>query len=169
MADRIDPVEDRDGDGTVRGYSAIGIWSPKTGVNVGTLVRSARCFDADFVFTIGRRYQRQASSLKHERHIPILHFDTEQEWKNAMPTDCRLVCVEIAANAHDLTSYVHPERAVYLLGSEDSGIPEEVMRGCEVVRVPTAFCLNVASTGTVVLYDRLSKANAGLRRPRSVA
>lgn len=148
----------------MRGYCGIGVYRPKTGVNIGTLVRSARCFGADFVFTVGKRYVREASSTKHERHIPVLHFEDESTWRQAMPSNAQLVCVEITENAKRLRSYPHPERAVYLLGAEDTGIPQEVMAGCEVVQVDTEFCLNVATAGSIVLYDRNAKFAAGYRR-----
>jgi hypothetical protein len=45
-----------------RGFFAIGIVNGKTHQNIGTLLRSAYLYDAAFVFTIGKRYDRQASS-----------------------------------------------------------------------------------------------------------
>lgn len=44
-----------------RGYFGVGIYHTKTEQNVGTLMRSAQCFGAAFVFTIGKRYHRQSS------------------------------------------------------------------------------------------------------------
>lgn len=153
-------------DRSVRGYVGIGVYHPKTGINIGTLFRSARAFGADFVFTIGRRYQRQSSAMKCERHLPVLHFDTAESWRKAMPNDARLVAVEIAEKAKPIEDFLHPSRAIYLLGPEDGSLPPEFMKGCEVIQIPTTYCLNVASAGTVVLYDRVAKQNSGLRRPK---
>lgn len=148
------------GDGH-RGFCAIGIYNPKTEVNIGTLIRSARCLGASFVFTIGRRYVRTAAAIKHERHLPVLHFDGLEAFRDAMPRndDTRIVAVEITEKSRPIQNFVHPERAIYLLGAEDNGLPEEALKGCNVVQIPGTFCLNVAVAGSIVLYDRVAKAS----------
>lgn len=144
----------------MRGYCGIGVYHPKTGVNIGTLVRSASVLGADFVFTIGRRYKKQASSVRCERHVPVFHFATIDAWRKAMPANARLVCVELDERSVPLAGFTHPEQAVYLLGAEDHGLPPSAMAGLQVVQIPGAFSLNVASAGTVVLYDRAAKRGA---------
>lgn len=58
-----------------RGYFGIGVYHPKNVINIGTLWRSANCFGADFLFTIGHRYKHQGSdTLKTYRHIPLYLF-----------------------------------------------------------------------------------------------
>ena len=141
----------------MRGFCAIGIWHTKNAVNVGTLVRSARIMGADFVFTIGRRYKSQSSECKHGRHIPILHFDSVEAWRQAMPANARLVAIEMADGASNLVDFKHPQRAIYLLGAEDHGLSAEMMRGCQVVQMDGAYSLNVAVAGSIVLYDRAAK------------
>lgn len=39
----------------------IGVYHPKHEINIGTLIRSAYIFGANYVFTVGRRYKRQSS------------------------------------------------------------------------------------------------------------
>ena len=52
----------------------------------------------------------------------------------------------------------HPERAVYLLGSETDGLSPEALEHCaDVVQIPGEFSLNVSVAGSIVLYDRLLK------------
>lgn len=142
---------------TTRGYVGIGVYRSKFGVNVGTLVRSAHAMGGTFVFTVGRRYEGQPSAVGQDRHIPILHFDTVDALGASMPNDAVLVCIEVAPSARPLHSFVHPERAVYLLGAEDDGLPDEVVRAHPTVEVPSEWPLNVATAGSVVLYDRLVK------------
>lgn len=147
------------GDG-VRGFCGIGIYRPKTEVNVGTLVRSARAFGADFVFTIGERYRRSPSAVKHERHLPVLHFESLEAFRDCMPRndDTRIVAVEITEDSSSLPTFTHPERAIYLLGAEDDGLPPEALKGCNVVEIPGKYCLNVGVAGSIVLYDRVAKS-----------
>ena len=68
-----------------------------------------------------------------------------------------------------LRTFEHPERCVYLLGAEDAGLPEPILRACrhrvslEGVR---AESYNVAVAGTLVMYDRLTKKGAGTQQLR---
>lgn len=140
-----------------RGFCGIGIYQPKHDTNVGTLFRSAHAFGADFIFTVGRQYRIQSSdTTKSFRHIPYWHFETINDLKSRIPKGSTLVNVEMSEKSRDLTTFCHPERAVYLLGNEVYGIPEKFLDGW-TVHIPTEFCLNVATAGTCVLYDRCLK------------
>lgn len=143
-----------------RGYWAVGVYHPKAGVNIGTLFRSAAAFGADFIFTVGRRYDRQASdTTKAWRHMPLFHFTDIDDLVSALPYSCPLVGVELDEKAVRLTDYEHHERAVYLLGAEDYGLPPEMIERChEIVQIPgPSHCLNVAVAGSIVMYDRFTK------------
>ena len=142
-----------------RGYFGIGIYGSKTKLNVGTLWRSAAIFDAAYVFTIGKRWPQQASdTLKAWKHVPFLEFQTSDEWIEALPKGCVPVAIEIAAGARPLQEYTHPERACYLLGAEDGGVPKHLLARCrDVVQLPGTYCLNVAVAGSIVMYDRAIK------------
>lgn len=143
----------------MRGYCGIGIYNGKTEANVGTLWRSAYCFNADFIFTIGRRYKKQASdTVQAYRHIPLWHFDTFEDFHKHIPYDCQLVGVELCEGAKQLETFVHPERAIYILGQEDGSLPLTITKICQhLIKFTSRYCLNVASAGTVVLYDRQTK------------
>lgn len=142
----------------MRGYFGIGIYHTKTETNVGTLIRSAHSFGANFVFTIGRRYEKQGSSLNQEKHIPVFHFRSEVEWRAVMPSNCRLVSIEINEEAVPIENFKHPEMAVYLLGAEDHGLPDRILRGSYIVQLPGRRCLNVSTAGSIVMFDRLMKS-----------
>lgn len=143
------------------GYFGIGIQNSKTIENVGTLWRSANISGASFIFTVGKRYQRQCSdTLKTPRSIPLYEYKDFDEL--AIPYDCQLIGIELTDQSISLPEFKHPKRAIYILGAEDSGLSKAVLEKCvSVVQVPSAkpFSLNVASTGTVVLYDRYVKEN----------
>jgi len=143
-----------------RGYFGVAVWHPKTGVNIGTLWRSAAILDAAFIATIGKRYPPQSSdTIKAPRHTPLWHFETPEDFWAHIPSDCRPVAVEIHDRAKPLPGFVHPERAVYILGPEDGSLPELfVKRAYAVVQIPGAYCYNLAVAGSIVLYDRMAKA-----------
>ena len=145
----------------MRGYAGIGIYHPRKQLNVGGLLRSAHAFGADLVYTIGQKYERQASDVsKASRHVPLIHFQTFEEFRQALPRESTLIGVELDPAAVPLGRFVHPERAIYLLGCEATGIPESVRRACRVlVEVEGAqLCLNVATAGSIVLWHRRETA-----------
>ena len=145
----------------MRGYFGIGVYKGKNKTNIGTLWRSAYTFGASFIFTIGKRYEKQASdTTKTIRHIPLWHFTDWQDFNDHSPYDCRVICIEIASNAKSLDNFLHPKRAIYLLGAEDNGIPESILRGKQklVINTQREYCLNVAVAGSIIMYDRYIKS-----------
>lgn len=138
----------------MRGYFGIGVMLPKCETNVGTLWRSAYNMGAAYVFTVQRRYSPQASDTTQSwRHLPLYHYS-----ELVIPYSCQLVGVEITADARDLVDFIHPERAMYLLGPEDGSIPARLLQQCTaVVKIPSQRCLNVAVAGSIVMYDRMLK------------
>ena len=142
-----------------RGYFGIGIYHTKNILNVGTLWRSANLFGAAFLFTIGKRYKRQASdTLNSTLHIPLYEYDSFEEFLTNRPKDCLLIGVEQCENSKDVTALEHPERAIYILGAEDKGLPDEILAKCNrIISIDTPASLNVAVAGSIIMYDRNSK------------
>jgi len=138
-----------------RGWTGIGIFGSKFSTNIGTLVRSARCFDVDYVFTVGARYKKGTPAVGHDDHIPVFNYD---EWwgdaEESLPGDGRVVCVEKIGSSTDLRRFNHPERGIYLLGAEDTGLPNEITEEYQTVHIESDWCLNVAIAGSLALYDR---------------
>lgn len=141
----------------VPGFCGVGIERSKTPVNVGTLWRSAAILGADFIFTVGKRYPRQASdTIKAWRHIPFWEFEDLDDLRT--PYDAPLVGVEMDDRARMLHDFTHPDRAVYLLGAEDHGLTRAALDRChQIVRLPGSYSLNVAVAGSIVLHDRAAK------------
>jgi tRNA G18 (ribose-2'-O)-methylase SpoU len=146
-----------------RGYFGIGIWNGKNHYNLGTLWRSAFIFGASFIFTVGRRYSKQSSDTVHAwKHIPLHKFDSNDDLVKFLPMGCPLIGVELDDRAHSITTFSHPERACYLLGAEDNGLSEAERQRCHaLIQLPGSCSMNVASAGTVVMYDRYLKRMGG--------
>jgi len=138
-------------------YFEIGVFSPKTETNIGTLWRSAYQLGAAGIFTIGRRYNRQASdTLKSERHIPLRNYLEFHELLSTRPMGAILVGVEIGGTP--LSKFKHPKQAIYLLGAEDNGLPPCLVNAMnEVISIEsiTRPSYNVAVAGSIVMYHRL--------------
>jgi tRNA G18 (ribose-2'-O)-methylase SpoU len=154
-----------------RGFFGIGVEHTKHEQNIGTLFRSAMVFGASFVYTVGRRYHRQASdTVASHRHMPLYHFADLDDLAGHLPFGCPLVGIELDDRAVPLPSFTHPETACYILGAEDRGLTARTLDTCHaVVQLPGRFCLNVAVAGSVVLYDRVTKREATFAETRQGA
>lgn len=143
----------------INGYSAIGVFRGKTKHNLGTLWRSAYILGAQYIFTVDGRYKKQSSDvLRTWARIPLFNYNDFDDLLNNIPFDCRLVGVEIDDNAEFLHDFQHPKRAIYLLGAEDTGLPDFVKEKCHyLIKLPGNSSLNVGVTGSIVLHDRVSK------------
>ena len=135
----------------------------KKEVNVGTLWRSAYIYGASFIFSTDHRYRKQASdTTKTYKHVPYYEYDDNNQFLSTYPYDCPMVGIELGneLDSISLPKFFHPERAIYVLGAEDGGIPKEVLAKCQYhIYIPSVreICLNVAMAGTLVMYDRYSK------------
>lgn len=141
------------------GYYAIGIFRGKTTHNLGTLWRSAFIMGAKYIFTVENKYKKQASDVVRAwSRIPLFHYKDVDDLFANIPYDCRIVGVEIDDRAEWLHEFEHPKRAIYLLGAEDTGLPEAVKERCHfIVKLPGNSSLNVGVTGGIVMHDRISK------------
>jgi len=138
-------------------YYGIGIFETKEETNIGTLWRSAMNFGADYIFTIGKRYKKQASdTTKTYRNIPLFHYKDWEDFMEHKPKDAQIVCIEQTDGATLLEDFSHPKQAVYVLGAEDYGISEEMMRGHQKLEITSPMCLNVAVAGSIVMYHRVT-------------
>lgn len=140
----------------MRGFACIGLDHPKDVRNAGGVWRAAHCYGADLIVVAGARYKKSPlDTTKAHRHIPLLQTDSLFD---VIPYNCVPVAVDLVDGATSLVEYQHPERAFYIFGGEDATLGARVLDKCrDRVYVPTQYCMNLAATVNVVLYDRLSK------------
>lgn len=137
-------------------FFEIGVYQPRSDINIGTLWRSAFQLGAQGIFTIGRPYRHQtADTANTPFQIPLRCYPTLEEFLQARPVGTVLIGVEIGGEP--LASFQHPKRSIYLLGAEDSGLGARVQAICnrivsiESVRAPS---YNVAVAGSILMYHR---------------
>ena len=150
----------------MRGYFGVGLEQSRKPMNAGNLFRTAHAFGASFLFTVNAEYSvRKAKSdtSTAPRSIPWYDFECAEELK--LPGGCSLVGVELLEDAVELPVFRHPLNAAYILGPELGNLSPEILERCKhVVKIPTHFSLNVATTGAIILYDRMrSMGNFGKR------
>ena len=138
-------------------YFEIGIYHNKTAQNIGTLWRSSYQLGAHGIFTIGKRYRKQASdTYKTTRHIPLREYNDWKEFYQSRPHGAQLVAVEMGGIP--LSEFSHPKQAIYLLGAEDYGLPQEILNQCQHIvslQATNQQSYNVAVAGSIVIYDRV--------------
>ncbi len=153
----------------MRGYFAIGAERLSKPLNLGNLMRSAHGFGASFFFTVNAPVSPadlKSDTSKAVAHLPFYQWGSPEEM--VFPKGCRLVGVELLDEAVDLPSFRHPPQAAYILGPERGVLSDAILRRCDhVVKIPTAFCINVAMAGAIVMYDRV--LCLGGHRPRPVS
>lgn len=141
----------------MRGYSVIGLDRPKTVHNIGSVLRAASCYDAASVMVQGARYKKSSTdTCSTHRHKPLHIVDNLLDF---IPYDCVPVAVELGhPDSRSLINYTHPRSAFYIFGPEDGSVSKDIIAKCrDVIYIPTNYCMNLAATVNVVLYDRLAK------------
>lgn len=151
----------------MRGYFGIGVERLSKPLNLGNLMRSANAFGAGFFFTINAdvaiREMRSDTSRAAAR-LPYYSWNSVEEI--SLPDGCVLVGIELLDEAIELPTFRHPLQAAYVLGPERGSLSEPLLRRCGyLVRIPTAFCINVAMAGAIVMYDRVRTLGRFAPRP----
>lgn len=144
----------------MRGFSVIGLVNPKSSLNVGSALRAAGCYDASLVVISGNRPEHYMGRIATDTQKAYRSIPTQRvaDVFDACPYDCIPVAVDLVPGARNLVDFEHPERAFYIFGPEDGTLGKAVTDRCKFsVMVPTSFCMNLAATVNVVLYDRLAK------------
>lgn len=141
---------------SVRGFAGIGLFNPKSPINVGGAMRAAWCYDAAFVAMTGIRFKKAPTdTFASWRHIPTFRTD---DLLSVVPYGCVPVAVDLIEGATPLPEYEHPQRALYIFGPEDGTLGKAITSSCrDVIAIPMRGCSNLAATVNVVLYDRMVK------------
>lgn len=134
----------------------IGISNSKSDVNVGAALRNAGAFGVNFIAFTGKRFSNSAlDTAKSRKNIPIFRTDNLY---NIIPNDCIPVAVEIMEDSENIEDFVHPEKAFYIFGAEDQTLGQKVTGFCKhKIYIPSTYCLNLATSIGIVLYDRQRK------------
>lgn len=140
-------------------FYGIGIMQVTNEHNIGTLWRSAYILGASFIFTVDEKYKCQSSDvITTPSRIPLYHYKDLADLKAHLPYGAPLVGVELTDDAVMISQFEHPQRAVYLLGSETNGLSEATLAEChQLIKLPGEFSLNVAVAGSIIMHDRISK------------
>lgn len=156
-----------------RGFFGIGAEGISKPMNFGNLARTAYGFGASFVFTVSQGHRlpdplledgAPSDTTRSQDHMPWYSFADVSDL--LLPDGCRLVGVELTEDAIELPSFRHPAKAAYVMGPENGSLSPELTAKCEfVVKIPTLYCLNVATAGAIIMYDRVQSLGRFADRP----
>ena len=100
-------------------------------------------------------WKDNTNTTRAEKHMPLLYGDSVLDMA---PVGTTLVAVDLVPDARNLVTFIHPESAFYIFGPEDGTLPKELVARCaHKIMIPTRYCMNLAATVNVVLYDRMAK------------
>lgn len=137
------------------------LWNPKYPHNVGAALRACAAFDADKLLVTGQRAEwevtgkgkrlpREERMKQYNQKVELIRNDRPFDLVSAVP-----VAVEVSPSAEPLTTFTHPDNAVYVFGPEDGSIPKVALRFCHrFVIIPSDHCLNLAAAVSCVLMHR---------------
>jgi tRNA(Leu) C34 or U34 (ribose-2'-O)-methylase TrmL len=140
--------------------------------NVAAAIRAASCFDVTCLIWTGPRVDPtvldrlpREERMKGYRDVAWSHDKQNKPFDYFRP-GVTPVCVELLENSEPLTTFEHPENAVYVFGPEDGSVPQVLRRFCHrFVHIQSNHCLNLAAAVNVVLHDRRSKLQLSGRLP----
>ena len=136
-----------------RGYFGIALFEIKFVENVASILRSCKCFNANFICIINGRFDINKIDTTHcERHIPIFQYENLDNFLKTIPLNVSLIGIEV--DGKNIKNFSHPERAIYVFGGEDRTLPKIFK---ERIAIPTQHCLNVSIATSIVMFDRIVK------------
>lgn len=136
--------------------SCIGLYSPKTPSNIWSVLRASGIYDSSFIAVQNGRYKKTGTDTNKEyRRTPLFHVE---DLKDVIPYWCIPVAIEITEDANSIVWYEHHKSAYYIFWPEDWSIPNSILDWCvDKIYIPWNYCMNLAATVNVVLYDRMYK------------
>lgn len=146
--------------------------NPKYLHNIAAAIRAASCFDVSRLVWTGTRIDLsplerlpREERMKGYKDVVWTHDKRDKPFNLFVP-DITPVCVELLENSEPLTTFEHPENAVYVFGPEDGGVAQVIRRHCHrFVHIQSNHCLNLAAAVNVVLHDRRAKLQLSGKLP----
>ncbi len=140
----------------MRDYFGIGLEGVSKTGNMGNLFRSAHAFGASFVSTIAPdlRVKIGTDTSSAYKNVPFFSFVDLDDFR--VLHNCQLVAIELTDDAIDLSAFHHPHSVAYVLEPEMGSLSPGLLACCDhVMKIPTSFCINVAISGAIMMYDRI--------------
>lgn len=139
---------------------------PKSAGNVGTIIRSAKCFGAQGLVVTGHAADPFDPSCVRASvgtlfSLPLVQLPSHQPLLDWLAAQKRRTEVSVVATGHRAPRYLHEVEltgnVAFLLGNETLGLSRSYQEACDAfARLPTdpaQSSLNVASAAAAALYE----------------
>lgn len=142
--------------------------NPKYPHNLAGIIRACSCWGVSSLLWTGDRIDlEKMDRLPREERMKgyrDVHWQNTDRPFDILPEGTIPVCIELVENSIPLTTFQHPENAVYVFGPEDGGVKQVIRRFCHhFVHIPTHHCLNLSQAVNMVLgHRRMQRQMAGL-------
>jgi tRNA G18 (ribose-2'-O)-methylase SpoU len=139
----------------------IAAWQIINPENIGNLIRLADNVGANEVVIIGENFQLRQTSIAKTAGLSYknvkLSFLSPKDFFASIDPEYQLVAIETSEDSGNLYRTKLPEKIILLLGNERNGLPEEILKRCELkVHIPmTGKCksMNVSHALAVALFE----------------
>lgn len=130
--------------------------------NFGTVVRNANWYGAEAVFHIGKKRWDKRSAVGTHHYTHVDHYPDWDTFYDEVAQDFTIVALEQAENAWSLDRHFQwPKRPMIIVGEENSGIPADELKQCDVVvEIPgygSVRSLNAGCASGIAMHDFTSK------------
>lgn len=127
-------------------------------MNIGTIVRNANAFNLAAVHIIGRRHWNRRGAMVTDRYLEVDHFDTVDEFAEAMSCDGReIIAVDNLPGAVALSKTVLPKKVVLVFGGEGPGLSDEMVavstKMVAIEQFGSTRSVNVGVASGILLYE----------------
>src|SRR3990172_13291107 len=111
---------------------------PKFPHNVGNAYRACAAWGADCPYWTGNRVSldnfngrlpREERMRAYRDSVHFSHLEGRLPFVDVY-SDVTPICVELLPSAAPLTTFIHPEKALYVFGPEDGSVPGNIRAQC---------------------------------------
>lgn len=143
--------------------AAIAMYNVSGNLNLGSIIRTANFFGFKEVLYFGRRKWDRRGAVGTYHYTNVEYFEDEKLFLAAIvEREYNLIALENnVPNTHSLKGMVWPKNPCIMVGEEESGIPETVLKKCfAAVEIPgqgSVRSLNVSTAAALAMYDIYTK------------
>lgn len=149
---------------------AVALVNPKYGHNVAGALRNCAAFGIGQLWISGERavgeWEARGRLPREERMRSYGNVEVclGDHFFDAFNKEVVPVAVEVQETAEPLTTFEHPENALYVFGPEDGGLGKVSLQHCHrFVIIPSKHCLNLAvAVGLVLGHRHMQRQSRGL-------
>ncbi len=125
--------------------------------NIGSIVRTANSFNVNKVHIIGRKKYNRRGAMCTDKYLEIIHHASVEDFLKSQK-DRELVAIENnTPRAKELHTKEFSSNTTLILGSENSGITEELLSHADDVRYIESFgstrSVNVGAAAAIAMYE----------------